>query len=70
MHLSGPYGSKWAAIEQSEPKWVEMDPSELKCDTNVTQLEYGNNKKLHFSFQILYKQVMLADALRTIVNKP
>ena len=51
MHLSGPYGSKWAEIERNEPKWVEMDPSELKCDTNVTQLEYGNNKNFTLVFR-------------------
>ena len=51
MHLSGPYGSKWAAIEQSEPKWVEMDPSGLKCNADVTQLEYGNNKNFTLVFR-------------------
>ena len=28
-----------------------MDPSELKCDTNVTQLEYGNNKNFTLVFR-------------------
>ena len=35
---------EWAEIDQSGPKWAEMDPSRLKYYADVTQLERGNNK--------------------------
>lgn len=44
MQESGPYGSKWAKIDQSGPKWADLNPSGLKCYADMNQLERSNDK--------------------------